>query len=201
MDIISSLSGLEKVFAVCAVIGGTLFIIRLILQFAGLQGHDVGGGADVSAMDAAHGAGGTDVHSGDSDMSFKLLSLQGITAFLLMFGLVGLAMSKQTQTGAFASIAVAAAAAVVTVWLMARFFSAMGRLQSSGNINLDRAIGVEGTVYLNIPAEGTGQVELVVQNSMKICDASSANKTPLKTGDKVKIKSVVAGKILVVEKI
>ncbi len=196
MEFVNSLNGLEKVFAACAVIGGTLFIIRLVLQFMGLHGHDAGTDIDTSAMDAGHDPG-----LADSDISFKLLSLQGITAFLLMFGLVGLAMSKQTGANAFWSIVVAAAAASVTVWLMARFFAWMTRLQSSGNINPNQTVGLQGTVYLNIPADGTGQVEVVVQNRMRIYDASSADKTPLKTGDKIRVKSVVAGSILVVEKL
>jgi membrane protein implicated in regulation of membrane protease activity len=193
MEFINSLSGLEKVFVACAVIGGTLFIIRLILQFMGLHDADAGTDVDASAIDADS--------LGDSDISFKLLSLQGITAFLLMFGLVGLAMSKQTEAGAFWSIIVAAAAASVTVWLMARFFAWMSRLQSSGNISTSNAIGLQGTVYLNIPAEGAGKVEVVVQNRLRIYDASSADKTPLKTGEKIKVKAVVAGNTLVVEKI
>jgi len=199
MGIFNSLTGLEKLFAVCAVIGGTLFVIRLVLQFMGLHDHDMGADVDGAGIDAADA--GHDVGMGDSDISFKLLSLQGVTAFLLMFGLVGLAMSKQTNAGPAWSVIVGAVAALVTVWLMARFFSSMTRLQSSGNINLSRAVGLEGIVYLNIPAEGTGQVELVIQDRMRIYDASSADKTPLKTGERIRVKSVIAGNTLVVEKL
>jgi membrane protein implicated in regulation of membrane protease activity len=200
MEFFNSLSGLEKIFAVCAIVGGTLFIIRLALQFLGFH-HDLAGGVDTSAMDAAH-AGHVGMGPGhDSDIGFKLLSLQGITAFLLMFGLVGLAMSRQTQAGPAWSIIVAALAAFATVSLMARVFSSMGRLQSSGNIDVGNAVGLPGVVYMNIPADGVGKVEIVIQNRMRIYDASSADKTPLMTGDRVKVKSVVAGSTLVVEKI
>lgn len=201
MEFFNDLTGLEKIFAVCAILGGTLFIVRLILQFLGLHGHDVGGGVDTSGMDIAH-AGHGDVGTGhESDIGFKLLSLQGVTAFLLMFGLVGLAMSKQTTAGPVWSIVVAVAAAFVTVLLMAKVFSSMGRLQSSGNIDVSKAVGLPGVVYLNIPADGVGQVEITIQNRMRIYDASSADKTALKTGDRVKVKAVVGENTLVVEKI
>jgi membrane protein implicated in regulation of membrane protease activity len=202
MGFFESLSSLEKVFAICAIVGGTLFVIRIALQLLGLHGHDVGGGADVSAMDAAHVAHGAGAGTGhDSDLGFKLLSLQGITAILLMFGLVGLAMSRQTHAGMLLSIVVAVGAAIITVTLMANVFASVGRLQSSGNIDIENAIGLPGVVYLNIPADGIGKVEITIQNRMRIYDASSASNSPLSTGDHVRVTAVASGSTLVVEKI
>ena len=78
--------GLEKLFMVCAVAGGILFAIRLVLQFLG---GDTGGHHDISSP---VNVGGTDIHGdtvadgSDAYLSFKLLSFQGLTAFFMMFG-------------------------------------------------------------------------------------------------------------------
>ena len=86
---LSDYSSLEKFFAVCAAVGGLLFVIRLILQFvggdsdAGDMDFDADFDVDVDAPDVGDGA---DFDS-DTDLSFKALSFQGITAFAMMFGI------------------------------------------------------------------------------------------------------------------
>ena len=68
-----TMSGLERIFSICAFIGIILFLARMVLQF---MGGDDGGDADI----------------GDSDASFHYISVQGVTVFLLMFGLIGRAL-------------------------------------------------------------------------------------------------------------
>ena len=92
----ASLSSLQWVFALSAMVGGLLFFIQLILMFL------TGGGDDV--MDLEDGA---DVDHADADTSFKLLSFQGMTAFFMMFGLVGLAMNLGSGFGPGTSMIVA----------------------------------------------------------------------------------------------
>jgi len=89
-----SLKPIEVFYLICTVVGGVLFILRAIL-FALGAGHDGDVHVDV------HGDMGME---GDFDLNgnvdhiaepgLRLVSLQGITGFFLMFGLVGLAMSR-----------------------------------------------------------------------------------------------------------
>ena len=67
--------------------------------------------------------------------------------------------------------------------------------------DLKNAIGQEATVYLNIPAEGTGKVQVEVQERLMVLEAVSAEKTDLKTDDKVKVVGIVGGRTLSVKKI
>ena len=201
-----SLNGIEKTFLVCALIGSTLFLIRTILFFIGgdadtdvdgdihIDGHlDFDGGidADVDVSDISHI---------DSAASFHIFSLHGITGFFMMFGLIGLAMSKQSNLGPAISVLGGLISGIITMWLVAKIFMSMKKLQSDGTLNLNNAIGQEGTVYLNIPAEGTGKVQVVVQERLKIFNAVSAKKEEIKTGENIKILKVVSGNIFVVEK-
>jgi len=202
-----SLNGIEKTFLLCALIGSTLFLIRTILFFIGgdadsdvdgdihIDGHlDFDGGidADVDVSDVGHL---------DGAASFHIFSLHGITGFFMMFGLVGLAMSKQSNLGPAISVLGGLVAGVFTMWLVAKIFMSMKKLQSDGTLNLKNAVGQEGTVYLNIPAEGTGKVQVVVQESLKIFNAISAKKEAIKTGENIKVARIVSGNIFVVEKV
>jgi membrane protein implicated in regulation of membrane protease activity len=191
--------GMEWFFLLCALIGGTLFTIRLILQFVGGDTDmDADGDIDIDVdMD-----GDVDVgDGGDSDISFKLLSLQGITSFALMFGLVGLAMMRQSGQNEIRALVAATAAGSVTFWLMQWIFNKAKVLQSSGNIKMKNAVGKEGDVYLTIHPHGTGKVRVSVQNHLKVWEATTGSNQEIKTGERVRVTGVVSGNVLVVEKL
>ncbi len=215
---LAQFGGLEKLFLVCAVIGGVLFVVRLILQFIGADhsiGHDIGGGVDIHTDFGGGGGhhGGSPVHdgsgpaqdpgihSGEAYLSFKILSFQGLTAFFMMFGLVGLAMMKQTEQGALPSLFLATLAGLGTVWIISLIFREAGALQCCGNINLRNAVGLEGEIYLTIPPADIGKVRLTIQERLRIYDAVAADKTEIKTGQRIRIVDVTPEDMLIVERI
>ena len=178
------MDGLTLVFTVCAAIGGLLFVVRLLLQLLGGGSdfdHDVGGGHDLS----------------NSDASFKVLSFQAITAFLTMFGLAGRALLLDSRVGPGIAIAGATLAGAVAVWIIGKLFSGARRLQSSGNLRLEDAVGASGEVYLNIPAAGSGQVQVKYRDHQKIHDALSEDGEALKTGTSIKVSGVRGSALLV----
>ncbi|MBN2511570.1 MAG: NfeD family protein [Sedimentisphaerales bacterium] len=196
--ILSAITGLELVFVLCAILGGGLFVVRLILMFLG-GGH---GDTDATAVDYPD-AGGADFHhdmSDSSDLSFKSLSLQGLTAFFMMFGLVGWAMLRQSKLPAGISLIGAAAAGAGTVWLVKQIFRWAGALQSSGTLNLHNAVGCEGTVYLTIKPGQTGKVQVTVQGRLMELDARSESDQEIKTGEPIRVVHI-SNNILIVEKI
>jgi hypothetical protein len=213
---LAQFGGMDKLFIGCAVVGGVLFVVRLILQFMGADhsvGHDIGGGVDIhtdfgSGHDVsgpAHGVSGNPhdagMQSGESYLSFKILSFQGLTAFFMMFGLVGLAMMKQTEQGALLSLSAATMAGLGTVWVIGLIFREAGTLQCCGNINLKNAIGLEGETYLTIPPDDIGKVRITIQERMRIYDAVAVDKTEIKTGHRIRIVDVTPQDTLVVERI
>ena len=183
------MTGLEQAFAVCAAIGGVLFVFRLVAQLLGLH-HDVA----------------LEIHSGDldvthSDIGFKLLSFQTMTAFLMMFGLVGFALARVEKLSTAFSLIGAVIAGGATAWLVALLFRGMGRLQSAGDYNPAQAIGQRGSVYLTIPAGGTGKVTVTVNNRLSVLDAVAEDKSEMKTGVAVEVLEIVAQNILVVKRV
>jgi hypothetical protein len=196
---------LEIIFIGSAVIGGTLFILRMLTMVIG--GMDFGdadvptdfdGGFD-GALDGDIGLDG-EVDHPSTDYSFKFLSLQGLTAFFMIFGLVGLALHR-ADLWPIISIAGGTVMGTLTVWLIGLVFTAMMGLQRSGTIQIKNAIGQQGTVYLTIPATGSGQVEVVVQGSLKIFDAVSEGENTIPTHSKVKVVGVADNNTLTVTKL
>ena len=189
---------METFFLICALVGGSLFAFRLVMMFVG--GGDTDFDGDVGDVDIDVDA---DTHIDDAgpDLSFRFLSFQGLTAFFAMFGLVGLAMMRQSGQNEIRAVAAAMAGGAVTVWIMKFIFKKAGILQSSGNIRMQNAVGAEGDVYLNIPADGIGKARVRVQNHLKIWDARTEDGQDIKTGERVRVSRVVDGNILVVQKI
>ena len=193
----AQLDTLEKVFFACALFGTVFFIVRLVIQFVGMDSHDVAGDTPDFMPDAPQ-----DFHAvGNSDVSFKLVTIQGITAFFMLFGLTGIALKQTKATGDVQAILIAAAAGIAMTWLQAKFMAMLFKLQSSGNLNVHNAVGQEGTVYVTIKAGATGQAQVAVQGRRKIFEAVSKDKGEIKTGERVRVAEVSSGNVLVVERV
>jgi len=182
-------TALEYFFLACAVVGGIMFLFRLALFFLG------GGDTDVDVDSASTDGGLT-----DTDSSFQYLSIQSLSAFFLMFGLVGLALLREGVQEVVALLA-AVVSGVFTVWIVSQIFVQMKKLQSDGTLKMENAIGQEGTVYLTIPENGTGQVRVSVQGGLRIFDAVSADRQAIPTGASIRVIRLISGKVLVVEKL
>ncbi|MGD2086014.1 MAG: hypothetical protein PVH61_07510 [Candidatus Aminicenantes bacterium] len=209
-EFFESLKPIEKVFLISALLGGAIFVVRLILFFIGMGHHgvdaDAGFDGDVGHVgDVGHDVGDAhgDLHghAAETESSFKFISLQSITAFFMMFGLVGLALSRQGKWPTTLSVFGAVAAGFFSVWVMGKLLNAMAALQSEGTLDIRNAIGQEGTVYLRIPATGKGVVQITVQDNLRELTAVSQDKTEIKTGERVVVEDVTGGNILVVKKI
>lgn len=181
-----NLTWIEIVYWASVIIGGLLFLFRLVAFFFGGGDLDAGFEGDI------------DLSPGDTDASFNLLSLQSLSAFFLMFGLTGLALVS-ADYGTIWTILGGVIAGIFTIWVVSIIFSSMKRLQADGTIVINNAIGKEGTVYLSIPAKGRGKVSVSVQGSLKIFDAISVNNIEIKTGEMVKVVDVTGDQTLVVE--
>jgi len=159
-------SGNALWFTIPAVVGSTFFLFRLVLMLLGGHIGDV-------HFDAAHGGG--DLHHGDSNDAFKLLSVQSVAAFLMGFGWGGLGGLKGADWSFTTSTVFAAGIGAGMWWLVGLLLKGLYDLQSSGNIALDEAIGAEGAVYANVPprGQGRGQVRVVIENRQRIYNAIS----------------------------
>jgi|SRR5688572_20035237 len=169
-------SGLEQLFLLGAIVGGLILVLRLILMIAGLDHH-------------------ADLHL-DSDAGFQALSIQGISAFFTMFGVVGYMLNHNAGLGIILSLVGAVTAGAFSMWLIGRVFRAMLRLQSSGTVSLFAAVGSEGSVYLTVGKEG-GRVQINFANRLREFEAISADGSTLPTGTAIRVQSVTANTLVV----
>jgi len=181
--------GLNTIYLICAIAGGTILLLRFILMFIGMDQGDVA----TTSLDLDHD-GALDVHDGGG---MNLLSLQSIAGFFTMFGLVGMGL-LQIKAAAIWSLLGALVAGGITAWVTAMIFFQMRRLQSEGTLKIANAIGQTGTVYLTIPEKGSGVVTVTVQGTSRSLDAVSQTGKSIPTGAVVRVVSITAGKILVV---
>lgn len=182
----------------------------------GSEGADAGLAADVEGADAPAELGDSDAELGAGEdgaadaaatdlaeldlplLEFKALSLLGITAFLTMFGLVGLALLRETGTSQAVALLGGTLAGGFAVWLVGRLFALTRLIHSSGTVGTARALGAAGTVYLGIPGGGTGQVQVVVAERLRVYDAVTDDDGALPTGTPIRVIDFQDGDVLVV---
>ena len=184
---LQGLTGLEVFFVVCAGVGGILFLVRLVLL---MVGHTDDLDTDMS---------GGDLHE-TADDSFRLLSVQSLTAFFLMFGLVGLACTRQAGLSPVIAVAAGLAAGAGTVYVIGKIFTGMKRLQADGTLDLANAVGQEGTVYLTVKPDTGGQVSIPIQGRLQTFSAALAGGEAIPTGMSVVVMGVTGGNVLVVKR-
>jgi len=181
---------LEMVFWVCALVATIFFVGRVIMMV-------VTGGMDVDIDTGGHGDVG---HHPDS--SFELISINTITAFLMMFGWIGLACYKQFGLGATASVALALLAGTVCMFATAFCFKQAKRLASGGSaFSLQKTVGKKASVYQRIPAQGRGKIAISVGDMTHEIDAIAADQKEIVSFQAVEVVSVVDQTTVAVKKI
>ncbi|MCU0689717.1 MAG: hypothetical protein MUE97_08260 [Phycisphaerales bacterium] len=171
-------------FTVPALAGTLLFVIKIILML-------VGGDAD------------TDVDGGGHDSSTgEWFSLGAIGAFVMGFGWGGLAGLRSFQLEVPWAVLCGVAAGMGLAGLMVLLLRQTRRLASSGNIDTNNAVGLEGDVYLTVPerGKGRGQVKLVIQGRQQIFFATSTGPA-IASGGRCKVTAAAADGILTVSPI
>jgi len=184
-----TLQGVQTLFAVCAVIGGLLLVFRMITMLAGL---------DHSSADL-HAGGDLDggAHHG-TDWAFKIFTIQSLSAFLTLFGLVGLALYPEfgTVVAVGGGIVAGVVAAQATEFLVRATLS----LQSTGSLTLEDTVGSEGTVYLTVDPKTGGKVQVTVSGRLREYEAISANGERLETGVPIRVIKTEGGALVVKRK-
>ena len=182
---------IQQIFALIALPSTLLIIIQTILMLIGIGG-DSGADADVDIDD------GIEV----PDDGLAIFSVRGVTSMLCITGWVAVAL-LETSLPQGVSIAIAIACGIATLIGMAYLMRAVYRLQSSGNIDVENCVGKIGEVYIPIPStgNGSGKINLTVQEKFSEFTAITTSGEQLKTGAFVRVVAVSESGVLVVEPI
>ena len=186
---LDGLSGVDVLFAACAIIGTALFLIYFILVVI------------TGAADGVIEGFGVDLEL-DATGFFHMLTLQGLLSFVMMFGIFGLAVSTEGQSdNAVLAIVVGTIAGLTSMYIIGKVFDILRGLESDGNVVHSDAIGSKGRVYLKIPRGKDGQVQVEFQGALRTMTArASDSEIEIPTGTLIQVVDTI-GDLLVVQPI
>ncbi|MCL2751955.1 MAG: hypothetical protein FWE62_04270 [Firmicutes bacterium] len=196
----NNLTGYTQAMYIIAIASSLVLLVQLVLALFGF-------GDNVDIDGSAPDAGGADADAsdtgGDMDLGagLRIFTLQTIVSFLVMFGWSGVVFASSAMPvwlQAVLSVLIGA----LTLLGVAKATQMMMRLQSSGNLDYENAVGLTAQVYIPIPAreQGTGKVSFVFQERFVECDAVTSEAEMLKTNTYVKI-TAVSGTLLTVRRL
>ena len=184
----NALAWFPKVFWMIAIIASFIFIITIVMSFAGGDTDDFG---DVDA----------DI-DGDTGIGFQFITFKNLVGFFTIFGWSGIACidAGLSQT---ITIIIAIGCGMVMMAIMAAMFYSMRKLSDSGTLDYNNALNQIGEVYLTVGANRSkiGKAHVRIQGALRELEALTDNPTDLKTGTVIKVKEVTSNGILIIEKL
>jgi hypothetical protein len=87
------------------------------------------------------------------------------------------------------------------MFAIALIFWSMGKLTESGTKDVSTIKGKIATVYLDIPADGFGEIKTAVSGALEHIQAKSVNGEALPAGTQVCVVQIISQSLVGVEKI
>lgn len=188
IDWFSGLELFSKVFWIIALLTSFIFIITIILSFAGGDADDIG---DVDAeVDA------------DTGIGFQFITFKNLVGFFTIFGWSGIACIDAGLSKPL-TIVIAVICGLIMMAIMAAMFYSMRKLSDSGTLDYKNAVDQIGEVYLTVGAKRSkiGKAHVRIQGALRELEALTDSEIDLKTGTVIKVKSVTSNGILIIEKL
>lgn len=186
LDWWNGLSYVSQIFAVIAIPATVIMLLQAILALIGVGiDHDVDFDGHLDA-------------TGDG---LSLISIRGLVAFFSIGGWVGVVVDSKGFNIYLTSI-IAFAAGSVALLGIAFIFKNIYKLQDSGNLDIENAVGKTGKVYIPVPphGKGHGKINILVQDRYVELDAVSDGDKFLETHELVTVIKTLDADTVVVEK-
>lgn len=173
-------SYMQQLYIIIGIGGGIITLLNIIRLFVGLD-------ADIDFD--------SEIYSDFNGLKF--ISLYGIGAFLLMFGIVGFITDFSYNYNPIVSSLLAFLTGFIMMFIVALLFKRFKKLDSCGNVYINDAIGKNATVYTTVD-KNKGTVKVIMNNDVETYyDALSINDDIFKFGEVVNIVDVINDKLLV----
>ena len=174
----------QQIFALIAIPSTLIMLIQTVMLLIGIGD----GEGDIDGDEIFEGGDG-----------LVLFSVRGVVSTLTVMGWAAVAL-LETLSPALA-ISIAAVLGVATLFGTAYLMRAVARLQTSGNLDVENAVGKVATVYIPIPPKGMGVGKVTMTLQEKYCELSAVTlgAEKLSTGTLVRVVSVDGTGVLAVE--
>jgi len=186
----TSLDLYQKIMWGMAIPFSVLFVIQMIMTFLGMGEH--GGDGDV-AGDANADA--------DTQLPLQFFTFRNFVNFFLGFSWTGISLYEAVENKLWLTLLGVFIGLVLVTIVMALLYGLSKTIQS-GNIDIKDAVGRNANVYFTIPAagKGTGKIQMSIQQAVREYDAITELNEPINTGSIVRVKGVIDGHTLLVER-
>lgn len=192
----ANLTRINQAFYCGAAFFSVFFVWQLIAALLGLGDHDtdmdgIGHDATIHVDDPSQSMEHAETaDAADTVAAFKLVSIRSIITFCtLFFWGSALYLNRGESLGK--------AMGVSTLWglagmaCVAILLSLLPRLADTGTRDIRTCVGSQGTVYLDIPENGTGEVRVTVSGVVAYIKARHAAGKALKAGTPVVVKRML----------
>ena len=174
----------QTAYSVCAIIGALVLVVQFGLSLVGM--------GDADGLDAADGLDGADGLDADHGSGLPLLSVRAVTSALLIFGLVGMAGTSSGWPSTV-TLVVAILSGLTVLVIVAWVMTLYSKLDSSGTMDPNAAVGTVGRVYLRVPSAGGGKGKITVEIQGRSVEYDAyTNGAELPTGTAVRVVRMTA---------
>ena len=202
----SALPVMTQAFYAAASLLSLLFLWQLVMALMGMGHHgDVPTAGDMHVeTDLQAGVGSMEAHAAgdvaETITSFRLISVRSVLAFFTLFFWAGafyMTAGVDKPLAMLYGVLWGVGAAVLVAWLI----NLLRRSAESGTARISDCLGAEGSVYLRIPAGGTGEVRVVVGGRITHLPARGAGNQEISPGSPVRVVKKLDGNTIAVEPI
>jgi hypothetical protein len=178
------LSLLLKFYWIITVPFTVFFLLQLIVSFLGGDTPD-----DLPDHDVSY----------DHGIGFQFFTLKNMVGFFTIFGWTGIACLKSGLSIPM-TISISIAAGLLMMTIMGGLFYLLMKAGADGTMQMEKAIGQVGEVYLIVQSKrgGMGKVQVNVMGAVRTLDAMTDDENDLPSGQVVSVSKILNDNILLV---
>ncbi len=135
----------------------------------------------------------------DTDLSFRLLTVEGISAFFMCFGILGWVSFTQLHLELKISMCIAVLGGLLGLFLFAWLLSLTKKMEQIVPYNLETLVGKVGKAYVHFDPKGTGKIQIEFNSRLDTLDAVNNSEELIEAFTPVKVVKV-ENNIIYIEK-
>ena len=192
-EFFQAMGGFELALWYTAIFCSVVFVVQSLMIL-------LGGDTDTETeMETDFNSTDVDHAQDDTGKSFGWFSFKNLINFFLIFAWVGISCLNSSLSTAL-TLFISTIAGLGFVVLMIFVFKVIKSLSQDNTPKLSSLVGTDGVVYLFIPDNGKGKINIVFGGGIKTLDAMSES-GDIKTGSLVKVTKITGDSIIVVKQI
>lgn len=169
---------LLQIFWGCAVVASLIFLVQMVLTLIGMDSSDMDVDFD--------GANTMDLGGG-----LNLFTIKNFIGFLVGFGWAGVCFYNSI-TSSILLILVAVIVGLLFVGIFVVIYKQTKKLEHNGAFQIDEVKGTTVSVYLRIPAQGSGKGKVQVSQNGSVHELDAlTDGEEIPSGTKVKVVEIV----------